>query len=263
MTKSAVIAALLVASASASLSAELKYTVRMEMKKSAAPSPLPANALLAMMGDGLSKQMLPEGPTDIVYTIGERGTRVELTKAAMGQPGGSITLSMPDGTLAILNPKDQTYWKSTMQSAASALQAAGITPQATAKRTGEFDSVAGTRCERVLFDIRIDLPIPESARASLPPGFPASLSMAGESCITTDRYQKYAELGAKGKTADFLSALGLDKLIQGGIVLRQVLRLSDQELEAVVTSIVEEDVPASQFAIPAGYKEVPAPTGVI
>ena len=53
--------------------------------------------------------------------------------------------------------------------------------------------------------------------------------------------------------------MGLEKLVQGGIVLRQVMRFSGVQLESVVTAISEEDAPATLFTIPADYKEVPAP----
>ena len=39
------------------------------------------------------------------------------------------------------------------------------------------------------------------------------------------------------------------------------MRIGGIELQSVVTSIGEEDVPASAFEIPAGYKEVPSPAG--
>jgi hypothetical protein len=261
MDKRLIVAVLLVVCVSAPLSAELKYTLHLEMKKSESATP-PANPMLAMMGEAVGQQLLPNGATDVVYIIGEKGTRTEFTKAAMGQPEGTVTLALPDGTMAVMNPKEQTYWKTTMDAASGALQAAGFKPTANSKRTGEFATVAGVRCERVLVDLKMDLPIPEAMRASLPPGFPTSLSMDGESCVTTDQFQKYGELSAKNKVVDFLTAIGLDKLAQGGIVLRQALRLSNVEMESVVTAIGEEDVPAALFTIPAEYKEVPSPMTV-
>jgi hypothetical protein len=47
----------------------------------------------------------------------------------------------------------------------------------------------------------------------------------------------------------------------GGIVLRQAIRLGGVEIRSVVTEIAEAEVPADSFDIPAGYKEVPPPTG--
>jgi len=249
---------LLVAGAAVPLHAELKYTLHVELKKLESATP-PANPMLAGLGDMLGQQLLPGGPADVIYIIGEKGTRVEFLKAAMGQPEGTITLALADGTMVVLNPKDQTYWKTPVEGATSAVQAAGFKPTTTAKRTGEFATIAGVRCERVLVDMKLDLPIPEAMRASLPPGFPTSLSMDGESCVTTEQFQKYAELGARNKALDVLSALGLDKILPGGIVLRQTMRFSGVEMESVVTAIGEEEVPVALFSVPADYKEVPSP----
>ncbi len=255
--------ALLVLVAAVPLSSELKYTAHLEVKKVDVPSPEPANPMLSMMGDALGQQLLPEGPIDLVFVVGEKGTRTEYSKAAMGQPAGSVLLGLPDGTVFVMNSKEQTYWKLNVETRTGALQAAGIKPMANAKRTGESDSVAGVRCERILIDLHIDLPIPDSLKSSLPPGFPTSLAMDGESCLSVDRYQKYVDLTTKTKgLGDFMSAMGLDKLTQGGIVMRQVVRLSGVQLESVVTSIGEEDVPPTMFTIPADYKEVPPPAPI-
>jgi hypothetical protein len=87
--------------------------------------------------------------------------------------------------------------------------------------------------------------------------------MTGDSCVTTDQFQKYAEVAAKGQVGGMLSALGLDnKMMQGGIVLRQNLRIAGVEQVSNVTKIAEEPVPATDFEIPTGYTEVPAPTGI-
>jgi hypothetical protein len=251
----------LLALVSARASAELKYTMHMEVKKGETPGAQGTNPMMAMMGDAMMKQLLPAGAADMVYVIGEKGARIEYLQAAMGQPEGTVTLALPDGTLVVLNPKDQTYWKTTTQNAVATMQAAGIAPQATAKATGQFDTVAGLRCEVVAFEWKMDLPIPESARASMPPDFPTSLSMSGDSCVVKDQFQKYAELSAKNTGSNMMASMGLDKIAQGGIVLRQNMRMAGVELSSVVTKIGEEDVPAGAFEIPAGYKEVPAPTG--
>jgi hypothetical protein len=259
MNRRTTVAMLLVWCAASPLRAELKFTTHLELKKVEAPAGQPPNQMLVMMGDALGQQLLPSGPADLVFIVGEKGTRTEYTKAALGQSEGAISLAMPDGTFAVLNPKDQTYWRSTIDAAVGAAQTAGIKPEATAKRTGEFSTIAGVKCERVLVDLKIDLPIPEAMRSSLPPGFPTSLTMDGESCVATDQYQKYAEMAAKSKVGDFMAAMGLDKLMPGGIVLRQVLRLSTVQMESVVTSIGEEEVSPTLFTIPADYKEVPSP----
>jgi hypothetical protein len=260
--KKVFVALCLAASVSATLRAELKYTIHMEVKKADVPAGQPVNPMISMMGDSMIKEMLPSGGADLVYSIGEKGSRVEYLQPAMGQPAGAVSISLPDGAVFMLNPKDQTYWKTTVQSTTAMMKAAGMAPTASVKRTGTFESVAGLKCELVTFDWKMDLPIPEAARATLPPDFPTAISMNGNTCLTTDQFQKYADLAAKSQMGALMSSLGLNQALQGGIALRQIVQIGGIELQSVVTSISEQDVPASAFEVPAGYKEVPAPVGV-
>ena len=258
--KRILVALCLVTLVSARLSAELKYTVHMEVKKTDAAPAQGTNPMLGMMGDAMMKQMLPDGAADIVYLVGEKGSRIEFMQAAMGQAAGTVNLARPDGTLIVMNPKEKTYWQTTSQAALGAMKAAGITPpEITATRTGKFEAVAGVKCEVVTFDWKMALPIPEAARASLPPDFPMVLTMTGDTCTTTDQYQKYADLAAKS-TSVMMMAMGFDKMAQGGLVLRQTMQMIGFEMRSNVTQIGEEAGPEAAFEIPADYKEVPMPT---
>jgi hypothetical protein len=255
------VALCLVALVSARVSAELKMTVHMEMKKSEAAPKTAANPLLGMMGDSVMKQLVPGGTADVVYLIGEQGARIEFTQAAMGQAAGTVNLARPDGTLIVMNPTAKTYWKTTSQASMAAMQAAGMpTPEVTAKRTGQFETVAGVKCEVIVFDWKMALPIPEAARASLPPDFPSAVTMTGDSCTASEQYQKYAEISAKSVGA-MLAAMGFDKIAQGGLVLRQSMSMAGSEMRSSVTQISEEPAPPAAFEIPADFKEVPMPTG--
>ena len=86
-------------------SAELKYTVKTEAQKTEAqkteapkteapkteaPGSKAPNPMLAMMGDALSRQLLPEGSATMTYLIGEKGTRIDFVNAAMGQAAGTV-----------------------------------------------------------------------------------------------------------------------------------------------------------------------------
>ena len=189
------VALCLVAVASARLGAELKYTMHMELKKSEAPPVQVPNPLLGMMGDALMRQIVPDGAADVIYLVGDKGARIEYMQPAMGQAAGSVNLARPDGTLIVMNPKEKTYWKMTAQSSATAMQAAGISaPEVTVKRTGQFETIAGAKCEVIAFDWKMKIPVPEAARASLPPDFPTVMTMSGDSCTATDQYQKYGEI---------------------------------------------------------------------
>jgi len=256
--RKALTALVLVAVASAPLRAELKYTMRMEMKKSDT-APAPANQMVAMMGEQMMKQMLPNGGTEIIYVIGEKGTRLEYTQAAMGQAAGAVNIVKPDGMVYVLDPANKTYWKTTSDRTAEQMKAAGMTPEVAVKKTGQTETVAGLKCDVVAFDWKMALPIPEQARASLPPDFPTALTMSGDSC-TTNAYAKYTEMIVRG-AGGVMTAMGLDKLAQGGLILRQTMLMMGYEMKTLVTQIGEESADAALFEIPAEYKEVPAPTG--
>lgn len=247
---------------SSRVSAELKYTMRTEVQKSEAPATPAPNPMLAMMGDAMTRQLLPEGNAVMTYIVGEKGARVEFVNAAMGQAAGSVTIVQPDGTAVTLNPKDLTYSKVSLQGAAAAMQASGMKPEVTVTPTGESETVAGVKCDRTTFTMKMALPIPESARATLGPDFPSSLDMSGDTCAATDQFKKYTELVAKTQMSGMLAAMGLDKMMPTGIVLRQAIRLGGVEIRSVVTEIAEAEVPATSFEIPAGYKEVPPPVGL-
>jgi len=255
------VALCLVAMVSAKLSAELKYTMHMELKKSDAAPAQPANPMLGMLADGVMRQMVPDGAADILYMVGDKGARIEYMQAAMGQPAGAVNLAQPDGTLIVMNPTEKTYWKTTIQSALTAMQAAGISPpEVIAKRTEQFETVAGVKCEVIKFDWKMNIPIPEAARASLPPDFPTAIAMNGDSCAATEQYQKYGEILTKS-TGAMMAAMGLDKIAPGGLVLRQSMQMMGFEMRSMVTQIGEEAVPPSAFEIPADFKEVPMPMG--
>jgi hypothetical protein len=230
-------------------SAELKYTIHMAVRKTDAPAVQPNNPIIAMIAEGLIKQLLPAGSADVVYTIGARGARIEYLQAAMGQAEGSINLSRPDGTFVVMNPKEQTYWKMASGAPAMLRGEAVVTP------TGQSETIAGLKCEVAAFEWKT------AARGNGPPDFPA-LAMTGDTCVLKEQFQKYAELSMKGKIGGTLAAIGLDKLTEGGIVLRQTMRMAGVELASVVTSIGEEEVAADIFEIPPGYKEIPAPSGM-
>ena len=233
--KRILVALCLVTLVSARLSAELKYMLHMEVKKTDAPAAQGSNPMIGMMGDAMMKQMVPDGAADIVYLIGEKGSRIEFMQAAMGQAAGTVNLGRPDGTLIVMNPKEKTYWQTSSQAAMASMKAAGITPpEVKATRTGKFETVAGVKCEVVAFDWKMALPIPEAVRASLPPDFPLELTMKGDTCTTTDQYQKYAEIAAKS-TSVMMTAMGFDKIAQGGLVLRQAMQMIGLEMRSNIS----------------------------
>lgn len=245
------------------LRADLKYTTHTEMKPATGPAPAtPANPLVAMIGGQMVQQMLPGGPADTIYTIGANGMRTEFVKGGMsGSPEGTVMLTMANGDVIQLNSKDKTYWRSTTTQMSAMMQSMGMQPEVTVKPGTETMTVAGVRAKRSDFTITIPLPIPAELRAQLPPGMPTAISMNGEVWAATAPYEKY--LSVLSKAGPLMAGMGMsNKLIEAGITMRQITRsdlFGGQQLEMVVTQIGEETVPASLFAIPADYKEVPSP----
>jgi hypothetical protein len=264
MTRKLIAAVLVVLGTVAPLRADLKYTTRTEFTP-APPAPAdapPPNAVLAMIGSQVTRQLLPGGPIETTIYVSDKATRTEYVKGGTGQyHEGTTTLLMADGTFVVMSPTDRTYWKAPPQSAGATAQLAGIQPQVASVATGESKAIAGVNAKRTTFDISIDLPIPEPIKSQLPPGFPSSITMSGDVWLATSPFEKY--LPILSKNAEAMGAqLGLGKVLAGGIPMEAVIRsaaFGDQQLEVHVTSIADETVASSLFDIPADYKEVPGP----
>ena len=241
MLKRGFVTAIVVALSVVHLSAELKYTMRMQLKPASAPAGA-GNEALAAIGAQVIEMMVPGGSADMTVLTGDRGTRVEANKARVGMPLGSVMLQRPDGSIVVLVPAARTYWK------VGAADMGAI--KATTKRTGEYSTISGERVERVTF--RFEVPIgADATSAGVPP-----IAIEGDAWIA-EKYRRYTAVTAK--TAP---GLGLAELAQMGLSIRQVMRspiFGDKEIESVVTRIVEEAAPAALFQVPADYKEVPAP----
>jgi TonB family protein len=199
--------------------------------------------------------MLPEGPTDSIYWISDKGTRVELMKASAIMPAGSVLLNLVDGTTVVMNPKDKTYWKLSVPQTLP--QMAGIlsqmNPQRSDIRTGEFATIAGVRAEHLTSSTTMDLPAPPPG-IPMPPGMPTSITISTDSWMA----EQYSDYAAVARTA--ATMMGLDALIPQGFMLKSVMRNSmtpGYEIESTVTEIREEPAPADAFEIPTDYNEVP------
>lgn len=248
------LAAMFVVAASAPAAAELTYTIRIEARKVATPA-TPANPMLAMMGSLVVAAIAPEGGLEYIVTVGEKGTRVDYTKAHLLVPAGGSTLIRPDGSMVIIDNTKRTY---SVVSKPDMAALGGFAPAVTSRKTGQTATIAGLPAERLDLEIKVPLPVPPGT--SLPPGLPTELVLTGE-VWTTERFQNYAKLAAAGAAG--FGGLGLDKLTSSGFMMRSVLRgeaFGDQEIEARVTFIAEAPAPASTFEIPAGFSEVPMPT---
>lgn len=241
----------------APLRAELKYTMRIHAQPSSVATPVPSNPLVAMISSVVTGTLAPEGGLELTITTGEKGTRVDYPRAYTIIPAGGATLLQADGSMVVLDTARRTYWKMAKPDF-SAL--GGATPVVTITRTGSSDVVAGVRAERATFEIRMPLPIPPGTQ--LPEGIPTEIRMSGEAWVAP-QYKQYSKLAAG--LLGGINAFGAETLAAEGLMMRSVLRgelLGNQELESVITTIAETPAPASIFAIPAGYTEVPPPSGL-
>lgn len=248
-----VIVALLVAISVSPAAAELRYTTHIETRK--AESSQPIDPVMGMIGAMLASRF-PSG--DMKMTVGDGGTRVEFVNALGPVPAGGIMLIRP-GSTVIINPGERTYW--TAKTPAAAIP--GATPPAiTTKRTGESETIAGLRTERVAFGLSMNLPLPPGVQ--LPPGFPTSFTMDGDMWVA-DQFKAYASsLNAIANT--LFPGIGIGGLAQDGLVVRQITRspmFGGSELVFSVSDVTEGPVTAELFQIPAGYTEVPPPAAPV
>ena len=80
------VALALMLAASAVVNADLKYTMRAEMKPAPAGASGPANPMLAQAGAAMMQQLAPSGPAEIVYIVSDKGVRTEFKQAAQLAP---------------------------------------------------------------------------------------------------------------------------------------------------------------------------------
>ena len=250
MIKNALLAAVLAAVCVAPLSAELKYTVRMELKKSATPAK--ADPRMEMIGGVVTQMMVPGGSIESTFTIGDRGIRVEWNKPMPGIPAGAVMLQRPDGTAVVIDPAAKTFYKLPVDQLAQLQSGINVT----LTKTADTAVISGKKTEKYTF--RITMPLPGITPGQAPAGIPAEIALEGDAFIAAE-YKAYT---AKTAKMAGLGGFGLERLAAEGLSMRQVLRSSlfgAEEIESSVTTVAEVTVPASLFAVPAGFKEVPPP----
>ena len=250
MFKKAFVSAALAAVFVAPLGAELKYTVRTELKKSA--SPATADPMLGMIGGVVTQMMVPGGSVDATFTVGDRGIRVEWNKAMPGMPAGSVLLQRPDGSTVVMDPAAKTFFKLSLEQFTQ--MQAGIDVKVT--KTTEKAVIAGEPTEKYTFDIK--MPLPGMAPGQAPAGMPTEIALSGDAFISP----KYKAFTSKTTKMMSLTGFGLERLAAEGLSMKQIIRgalFAGNDIEATITAVTVVDVPASQFEVPAGFKEVPPP----
>jgi hypothetical protein len=245
----------LIALVAAPLRAELQYTIRIVARPSTVAPVAPPNPLMAMIGGLVVSTIAPEGGLELTITTGDKGTRVDYPKAYFTIPAGGATIVRPDGSMVVLDLARHTYWMTTKPDLSSI--SGGGTPAVTIRKTGEFATVAGARSEHSTVEIRLSLPA--QLGTPLLEGIPSEIRLVGDIWIAA-QYKAFSALSAG--LLGGLESLGLDALNRDGLMMRSLLRgdlFGTQEIESVVTAIRETPAPASAFAIPPGFTEIPPP----
>ena len=242
MLKTLFLCVALFLSAASSVSAELRFTMRTETRKAKVSEP--ANPFFTKFGEMFATAVAPGGKAETVFIVGEERIRVELGAAIGGLPNGTVIIRQADGSTFILNPAERTYRKTTLESRTNGLPAAEVS----SKRTGQFATIAGVRAERITLTAIFDF----SAKAPAP-GFPTKLALDWQLWVA-DRYKMPSSMMAVVNPA--IQLLGLQKYVQDGLVMRQILRsplLGGYELESRVVEFSDRPLSAQLFEVPPDY----------
>lgn len=226
---------LLVAVCAPAAHADLRYTTRVEVRRTPATTTSPE----AVAMNAVLQALMPPGETRTF--VGADAVRIEQTIG----PTRSVLL-MRSGGQFVVYPDSRVYWR--MPAPGNLLADSRLATQPTFRRTGEFITMLGVRAERIPLTLPIVLP------ATPPAGFPTRVTFEGEVWVA-DVFREEARGVQK--------ALGLTVLPSGmeGMVLRQVLRNAEfgYEVESTVVELVEAPIPPDMFIVPAGYREISQP----
>lgn len=261
------------------VSAELKYTYKMTMKKVEGPAPQGMFAAMGdMMGPMIDQVFGGAEGVDVVVTVHQDGRmRSEYLRSYSGMPAGSVVLLRGDGSSVGYDPKAGTWWKMTdgLDEMPPEMQAmlAQMKPVVSVKKTGERQAIAGLASEKSLLSIRMPIPLPPGVDLSqVPPELAAMIPKE----ITVDadvwlspQYGKYSSAMldqlTKGPFAQFgIKSFDAEQL--AGFTTRMNMRMSvmpGYEMEMLVSTVGEETAPAAAFELPAGLKEIPMPQPAI
>lgn len=235
--------------------AEVRYSVRVTVTKTAEA----ATPLGAAIGQMLA-QLAPQGSLETIYVVGPRGVRAELGKTMGQMPAGTVILWKPSkpGELVLLNPAARTYARTAVSDPAQAMAAAGVKMKATLAPPAKAEAIAGIPTQKAAFSVALDFAMAASmspeARATMA-AMQRDSTLTGEIWTAAGRFADIAAIARKTGVGDLVRATGLGGTVKG-FVMRQHVRAGGHDVRYNVTKIAEETAPASLFEIPAGYREV-------
>ena len=221
--------------------AELHYITRIEARK--VQGSKPPDATETKMAEAFIRAVLPEGPSETTYLIGENTMRAELLKRMGTMPTGTILIRQLDGSVFAVSPAEHAYVKMRgPQPPPSSTPV--VKPNFPITRTGETAVIAGVKTER------LTAKVPRPVQG----GPPGTLTV---DLWVSNQFPKYAPLAAQNDA--LLTLLSASALTQQGFVMRAVVTgygFADYQMESVVTEIKEQPAPPHAFELPAGYKEI-------
>ncbi len=259
-----VLSAVLVAAQSAP-AGNTRYVMKMELQPIAGQAPPDADSMSSMMVGMLKKTMMPEGSVEMEFVTDGQSARTEMHNAMAMMPKGTVILypaGQSDGY--VLNVADKTYYVLKMPNAP--VLPPGVTlpkPETSVKRSGTFDTIAGVRAEKVNILWRMAMPIPEGAQ--VPPGVPTELSIDIESWCSADVKMPAAVSRMVNGAEMSMPGMGMDEILKAcPFAVRSRMRMSmmpGYEIVQTMTSVTGAEAASPDlYKVPAGYKEVPAPT---
>jgi hypothetical protein len=241
------------------MDAELKFTMHTDLNRIEGVTP---NEWSALIGQ-LAGNAVPPGGVDHVVLVGDKAMRMEQKQAFAGMRAGMITLYR-DGARFGIDPSARTFWKYPPQLGPEELKAmAGRKPDVTINKTGQVETIDGMRAERVTTTLA--MPMPGEMGAAGASGLPAELMVTFDVWVTGSVKPPSGWVPLIDQ--EILSRLGLaypQSFTDNRFPLKATVRVNlvnALEILMTVKGIVNENVPDRVFDIPAGYEEVPPPSG--
>jgi TonB family protein len=219
---------------------QLTFTTRFQERMVSWPSsppPRDAGRVGAVLEPILTRS---EERTELTTTVSDAGVRTEIVRGGFVEERDRVVLHRAYGDIVVLRPSDQSFWN----------YQARVEPatrlEFSARRTGQFSTLAGARCERVALTFA-------GVRESM---------LNGEACVAPSHEDHARRLQSASRANPLVESPVLADIDGLGFVLRLVLRgeaLRGLEFERVVTAISEGPLVAGLFELPAGYRTVPPP----
>lgn len=251
---------MLIAPAEFQSSTALKFTMHIDLIQSDTPAPNDWSRFAAQ----LARQAVPPGGVDQTVIISAKASRIEQHQAFVGMPAGIVTLFRGDEEFGY-DPAAQTFWKQPPRLRADELSEVVTTkPDIKVDRTGRFETIDGMRAERVT--TTMTMPMPKDAAAAPIPDLPPNLVVTMDAWVT-DAWKIPGDGKVPLLDQKLFAELGIAHVAQltdNRFPVRLAVRMNlitGIEMVVTIKNVAQTQVPDSVFEIPAGFKEVPPPSG--